>query len=85
MSKPKHLTPFDHLDLKEGGLILAVKQMDRLHASVNKHRQVKEYELRKLEPRLPAIPRGMLQFIMLVCINNKEPICLLTIQPLSLN
>ena len=47
--KPKPLTPFDRLGLKEGGLIRAVRQMDGLHASVNKHRQAKEDELRELE------------------------------------
>ena len=48
---PRKLTPFDRLGLKEGNLIVAVRQMDGLHAAVNKHRQAKEAEIIEIQRR----------------------------------
>ena len=42
------LTPFDRLGLGDGGLIMAVRQMDGLTAGI-KHRQAKEDELREIQ------------------------------------
>lgn len=52
------LTPFDRLGVKEGGVILAVRQMDGLNESIRR-RQVKEDELKEIQ-RKREVERGQI-------------------------
>jgi hypothetical protein len=46
MVGPRKLTPFDRLGLKEGGLIVAVRQMDGLHAAL-KQQEILEIQRKR--------------------------------------